>query len=209
MRRGYSHVPPLILILLLFSTLSYGQAWSGILAPTRAIDWTNTGIPGGIPSASWANCTSTACNTAFSTPTAANINSACSSAPNNTIVRIPAGAISGTIHCNQSNVVLRGAGPTQTTLTGTILMGNGTSGQGSTPGGMGSTTLSTLTQGSTVLTIGSTTGMSAGEVVAIMESNPPWVNANGNEGNENATWCAPSSLNFFGCSDHSASELAQ
>jgi hypothetical protein len=36
---------PLIAILLLFPTLSHGQAWSNILAPARAIDWTKAGLP--------------------------------------------------------------------------------------------------------------------------------------------------------------------
>src|SRR5882724_7829065 len=29
------------------------QQWSGILDPTRAIDWSTAGVPGGIPSGSW------------------------------------------------------------------------------------------------------------------------------------------------------------
>jgi hypothetical protein len=36
---------PLFAILLLFPTLSHGQAWSNILAPARAIDWTKAGLP--------------------------------------------------------------------------------------------------------------------------------------------------------------------
>ena len=214
MRHDFSHLLPLISILLLFSALSHGQAWSGILAPARAIDWTYAGIPGGIPSGSWPNCVTAACNTAFSTPTAANINSACAAAPNNTVVRIPAGSInlSASIHCNRSNVALRGAGPTQTTVTlngGNILMGNGSGGQGSAPGGLGSTGLSTLRLGSTVLTVGSTSGMSAGQIVAIYEANPSYVNANGYSGNENATWCPSASLNFFGCSTRAMAEMVK
>ena len=120
MRLGYSHLPPVILVLLLSSILSYGQAWSGILAPARATDWTQAGIPGGIPSASWANCTTSACSTLFGgTVTGASISAALASAPNNTVVRIPSGSytISTAAYANRGNVVLRGAGPTQTTLT--------------------------------------------------------------------------------------------
>src|SRR5262252_7887474 len=40
---------PLISILLSFSTFSYGQAWSSVLAPSRAIDWTNAGLPSALP----------------------------------------------------------------------------------------------------------------------------------------------------------------
>jgi len=35
----------LILMLLSFSALSYGQVWSGILDPSRAIDWSHAGLP--------------------------------------------------------------------------------------------------------------------------------------------------------------------
>src|SRR6266478_884617 len=38
------------LLLLMIPTAVKGQAWSGILDPTRAIDWSTAGIPGGIPS---------------------------------------------------------------------------------------------------------------------------------------------------------------
>ena len=35
------------------------QQWAGVLAPARAISWQNTGIPGGLPDASWSQCGST------------------------------------------------------------------------------------------------------------------------------------------------------
>jgi hypothetical protein len=203
-RRSHLFLFPLISILFL-SAFSYGQAWSGILAPGRAIDWSNAGIPGGIPSGSWTQCGSAIASGA----SASTINSALASCPANHYVLLGPGNFSGTIYANKNNVVLRGSGPTQTTLTGTILMGNGSSGQGSTPGGMGSTSLNTLAQGSTVLTVGSTTGMSAGQIVAVYEANPSYVNPAGNEGNENATWCPSPSLNFFGCSTRSQAEMVQ
>ncbi len=155
----------------------------------------------------------TACNTALSTPTAANINAACASAPARSVVQIPATTITlnASIHCNTSNVVLRGAGTTQTTINlngNNVLMGNGSGAQGSTPTGLGSTSLSTLTLGSTVLTVGSVSGMSAGQIIEIDELNDSYVNASGNEGNENAVRCS-SPLNFFGCSTRSQGEWAQ
>ncbi len=36
---------PLVSVLLLFSSFSYAQSWSQILAPARAIDWTKSGLP--------------------------------------------------------------------------------------------------------------------------------------------------------------------
>jgi hypothetical protein len=167
-----------------FSFPAFPQAWSTLLAPSRAIDWSNTGIPGGIPSGSWTQCGSTIANGASTTT----INNALSTCGNNQYVLLGAGSftLSANIKVNRSNVVLRGSGPTQTTvnLNGhDIFFGNGSGGQGSTPGGLGSTALSTLAQGSTTLTVGSTTGLSAGQVVAITENNEAWVQPTGNENN--------------------------
>ena len=214
MRRGHSHHFPLISMLLLFSSLSYGQAWSGILAPARATDWTQAGIPGGIPSGSWSSCVTSACNTAFSTPTVANINAAIASAPNNTVVRIPATTLTLTasICNNRGNVVLRGAGPTQTTIINngfTVFAGSGCGGQGSNPGGLTATNLSTYAQGSTVLTVASTTGLSANQVVQIDQLNDTTniVNVNGFSGSENAGRNVTSSL--AGANNRAQLELVQ
>jgi hypothetical protein len=49
MRRDCSHLFPLIWTLLLFSTFSYGQSWSGVLATSRAIDWGSAGLPATFP----------------------------------------------------------------------------------------------------------------------------------------------------------------
>jgi hypothetical protein len=202
MRRESSLLFPLISILLLFSALSFGQAWSGILAPARAADWTNGGIPGGIPSGAWANCTTTACNTLFGgTVTASSIMSAISSAPNNTVVRVPAGnfTISSGItnSTNRSNVVLRGAGPQQTKLTmssGNITLSTGGGGLGSWPDSFSSVNLTGTAsvggdcpacgsglypKGATHLTMTSTSGIgavgSSGQVIVVDERNPAYV----------------------------------
>ncbi len=131
----------------------------------RATDWTQAGIPGGIPDGSWANCTTSACNTlSGGTVTGASITAALASAPNNTVVRIPAGSytISAAAYANRGNVVLRGAGPTQTTLTlasnnDLYFSVNGTGGLGNYPGSLGSTNWTAgYTAGTTVLTLAST-----------------------------------------------------
>jgi hypothetical protein len=177
MRRAQSHLSPLISILLLCSALSYGQAWSGILAPARAVDWTKAGIPGGIPSGTWANCVTTQCNTVNGgTVTQSSINAALSSAPNNTVVRIPAGtfSISGDIFTNRSNVAMRGAGPTQTTLnmSGNIFFGaTGSGGLGGEPGLSASNWTGGLTKGSTVITLASTSGLAAGQQIGLDQLN--------------------------------------
>jgi hypothetical protein len=130
------------------------------------------------------------------------------------VVRIPAGTytLSANVYTNRSNVALRGAGPTQTTLIlngHNILFGSGSGGQGSYPGSLGVTNLSTYTKGSTVLTVSSTTALSANQVVQIDQLNPNYVNPTGNEGTENPGRC-PSPLGFQGCDGTRAqSELVQ
>src|SRR5262245_60130049 len=85
MRRGYSHLFPLVSILLLASSPSFGQAWSGILAPGRAIDWTAVGIPGGIPNRT------TACATVMPAMSTASIQTAIDNCPVGQVVSFAAG----------------------------------------------------------------------------------------------------------------------
>jgi hypothetical protein len=99
------------------------QLWSGILAPSRAVNWSNAGVSGGIPSASWAQCVTTACKTVTTGPassiTIAQINAAITSAPASTYVYLPAGTYSltsGLLVNSQNNVEIRGAGANQTIL---------------------------------------------------------------------------------------------
>src|SRR2546422_6434693 len=98
------------LILLCLPAYSYGQLWSGVLDPLRAIDWTQAGA-GTIPNRT------TICSTLTSSATAAQINSAIAACPSGQVVSLGAGtySISGQIFFNnKSNVTLRGAGPDQT-----------------------------------------------------------------------------------------------
>ena len=107
------------LILLWFCDNSRAQNWSGILDPSRAVNWSTAGVEGGIPNRT-TNCTTSACNSLFGgTVTAASINAALLSAPANTVVRIPAGSytLSSGIAFKVDNVTLRGAGADQTKLT--------------------------------------------------------------------------------------------
>lgn len=109
------------LTVLMMSTPGYAQQWAGIIAPNRAENWSNVGVVGGIPSGSWAQCTTAVCN-ALATPanvTAANINTAIAGAPANTYVLLPAGTFTmstGIAWNHKSNVALRGAGSHQTFL---------------------------------------------------------------------------------------------
>ena len=110
------------LILLTLSPSSQAQLWNGILAPSRAVDWSSTspGVVGGIPSAAWAQCTTAACNavtSAGSSASSTQINAALTSAPASTYVLLAAGTYSLSSGINMvPNVVLRGAGPNSTFL---------------------------------------------------------------------------------------------
>lgn len=157
------------------------RAWSGIIDPTRAINWSQSG-------ATIVNRT-TICatlGTAGQLPTfpqsvtAAQINSAISSC-NNGVVFLNAGtyALSGIINFgSKSNVTLRGAGADQTIIApisggscgsfgGSTLMCIGGDGQWSgSPDHLTSWTAG-YAQGTTVITLASTAGLSVGQVLIL------------------------------------------
>jgi len=89
------------------------QLWSGIIDPTRAIDWSNAGVPGGIPNRT------TICARLNPGTTAAQISSAIASCPGGRVVLLNAGTYNlreGIIFNTKSNVTLRGAGADRTFL---------------------------------------------------------------------------------------------
>ena len=113
------------------------QPWSGILSPSRAINWSNAGVVGGIPSGSWPNCTSAQAGTTVPIPaygtsgspaSASTINNAlnaCATAnPSGSVLQLAAGTFylnSGitfwtTGSAPPGNVALRGQGANQTHL---------------------------------------------------------------------------------------------
>ena len=89
------------------------QQWSGILSSSRAVDWSNAGVPGGIPSRT------SICATLSPGATSSQINNAIASCPSGQVVFLNAGtySLSAGINFNgHGNITLRGAGPTQTIL---------------------------------------------------------------------------------------------
>ena len=89
------------------------QPWSGIIDPSRAVDWTHAGVTGGIPDASWAQCGSTVAAGASASTVQTQINGC----PANTYVLLGAGTFNFTTGLNlKSYVVLRGMGADQTTV---------------------------------------------------------------------------------------------
>src|SRR2546430_16127676 len=98
----------MLLIMVVVPAAAHAQPWSGILDPSRAIDWRNVGIPGGIPNRT------TICASLNAGATAAQINSAIASCPSGQVVFLSAGVFNlsaGIDFGGKSNVTLRGAGP--------------------------------------------------------------------------------------------------
>jgi hypothetical protein len=102
------------LALLCLSVNSDAQLWSGIISPTRAIDWTQAGIPGGIPDANWTQCGSTI---AAYSGSASTITSQLAKCGANQFVQLGPGTFTLTgsiVFPTTGNVVLRGMGPDTT-----------------------------------------------------------------------------------------------
>ena len=100
----------LSLILLCLSTYSHAQT---VIDASRRIDWSNAGVPGGIPNRT------TVCAILNPGATAAQINSAIANCPSGQVVFLNAGTYNLSaqlIFNNKSNVTLRGAGADQTKL---------------------------------------------------------------------------------------------
>ena len=93
-----------------------GVDFASMIIPTdRRIDWTYTGIPGGIPNRT------TIYTTLSPGATAAQINTAISACPSDQVVLLSAGTynISGMINL-KSNRTLRGAGANQTIINSSV-----------------------------------------------------------------------------------------
>lgn len=123
-----------VLFCLFFSGFLHGQAWNGILNPSRAIDWSQAGVVGGIPT-NQAQCVTSACAAVSGgSVSAATINAALASAPANSYVLVPSGTFTMTAGINfyktngqpNNSVTLRGSGANSTFLvfTGSSSSGN-------------------------------------------------------------------------------------
>lgn len=111
----------LLLIALFGPTRSQAQLWTGVIDPSRASNWANAGVIGGIPSGTWTQCGSTIAPYNGTTDTINNAIAACGA---NQYVQLGAGTFnltsggstSGGIVFKKSKVLLRGAGANQTFL---------------------------------------------------------------------------------------------
>src|SRR5579862_4420231 len=71
-------------ILLILPAVARAQLWSGVIDSKRAIDWTQAGIPGGLPDTSWTQCGSTIAAYSGTDATISNALAAC--APNHYVL---------------------------------------------------------------------------------------------------------------------------
>jgi hypothetical protein len=186
---------PIVLIALLLVPLAaLGQyPWSNILPPGAGIDWSQVGIPGGIPSGSWTQSGSTIsasqCDNGAGDCTAT-IQKALKACGSNHYVLLGA----GTFMIKQSvwvpsYCVLRGSGADQTILN--------VKGKGGAPILLGSGTLAYFgvsritggaTAGSTSIEVKGHSGVKVGGYLVIAENNDNViVDVRGGEGNCN--WC--------------------
>jgi hypothetical protein len=107
---------PCALASLFMASAAYAQAWKGIVAPSRAIDWTHAGAT--IPTVTKPCATQPASSSIADIQTAIDADIGGSSY---CVINIPAGTthVSGTLtfnHQGNANLVLRGAGADQTSL---------------------------------------------------------------------------------------------
>jgi hypothetical protein len=193
----------IFVILLICFVPCQAQQWSGILLPVgpsnknvsqSAIDWTNVGIPGGIPSSTWAQCGSTIQASTYgngSIDATAGIQTALNACTSSHFVLLSAGTFlinssgSGSpILTIPSSVVLRGAGANQTVLnsTGTNSDGIISVGAATDPGrGYGTNDpvtnsvniTSGATAGSTSVVVSSSVNFTVGGNALISETNDP------------------------------------
>src|SRR5271157_202362 len=171
----------LCLSLLLFAPPSlHAQAWSGILDPSRAIDWSTAGIPGGIPNRTTVCATINASNYGNGSSDATSaINSALSSCPSGEVVVLSAGTflIDGNAQV-PGGVTLRGQGANQTVLNamGTPTYGHPVVNLGASFGSFPSVSnqvsiTSTNSKGDTSITVSNAMAITPGTFLMISELN--------------------------------------
>lgn len=189
-----------VIFVLLIAQVCLGQSlpWSSILPSGTGIDWSQVGIQGGIPDASWTQSGSTLSAAASpcsngSGDCTTTIQNALNSCGTDHFVLLGTGTFKYTTLALPSNCVLRGTTGTPTTPTVMNCVGTGFScisfGSATAPSTGTSTAISSgATQGSTSIVVASATGISAGKLLLINQLDPSFVTEVGTEGT--CTWCA-------------------
>jgi len=176
------------------------QTWSGVISTGRAIDWSNAGVSGGIPSGSWTQCGSTISAGA----SASTINTAIAACGTNQYVLLGAGTFnltSGLIFDVVNNVALRGAGANQTLLvftgsascqglTALICFESSDTNYYGAPSNIANWTAG-YSAGSTSLTLSSTTNLAVGSPITLdqLDDTSVLLNVSGNWTNTSGNVC--------------------
>lgn len=195
MKSKQSLFPSLILFLL--ASFCHAQQWSGIIDPSRAIDWSNVGMPGGIPSRT------TQCGPTIAPydGTAATINTAIQNCPAGQYVHLGTGTFNLTtgIAFNyaanwpsiaspsaKSNITVRGNGSTNTIIkfTGSDRCATGadvcmaifpiyeSAATETQWGGTRATTWTAgYTKGTVQITVGSASALAVGQMIVLDQAN--------------------------------------
>jgi hypothetical protein len=155
---------------------------AAVLPDDRIIDWSQSGIPGGIPARTTIFCDVTqAPYNALGddqTDNRAALQAAFNACPSGQVVYIPAGIyrVNGTLAI-PSNITIRGAGPGKTVIksvgTGAGLLTFGASSMQWDPSSISTTITGGATKGSTQVTVDSAAGIAAGTYLVITEVNDP------------------------------------
>ena len=191
--------PPLSVFLLtavcsLLCLNAQAALWSGIVDPSRATDWSQAGVVGGIPNRTVVCATINASSYGNGASDATGgIQNALNSCPSGQVVVLSAGTFR--INSNvlvPSNVTLRGAGANQTILDahgsghGPVILGNGGVTQNAVNASV--SIVSGATAGSISLGLASNSGVSIGSYLLVTELNDTsFVTNVGGEGT--CTWC--------------------
>jgi PST family polysaccharide transporter len=181
--REYVKASAILLILLGCAVSGRAQAWSGLLKPGQAIDWSHAGV-GGIPPRL------SQCASLTPSATLEQINSALASCAAGQTVYLGPGTytVDGTVHV-PSNVTLRGAGADKTILNATGHGGGDviSMGSGQVPYSP-FRILSGASAGSTSIEVSNAADIRPGMYLVIAEiNNPDFVSTAGSGGN--CDWC--------------------
>jgi hypothetical protein len=111
----------LLALLLALTFPTRGQEWSGIIVSSRAIDWSNVGVVGGLPDSNWTQCGTSIApyGTSAAPASPSTINTQIVGCAPNTYVQLGAGTFylsSGIVIKSHNNVAVRGMGANQTTV---------------------------------------------------------------------------------------------
>lgn len=155
-----------------------------IIPASRSIDWTQSGVPGGIPNRT------TICANISAGASTSTIQSALNACGANNVVMLAAGTYNVSALTIPSGVVLRGSGPQSTILnasgsgTGFIAIGS----NGSPNIGSSTAIVSGASSGSNSLVVASSSGISVGSYLMITQLNDAtyvWITTS----NGTCTWC--------------------